>query len=216
MGQLDSALDLPDPGATDRQAAYLVGANEPYDLYVIVGLPGHLEWFDSGSFTTAEADISQFEAGTGLTLSEVDSKIVYSVNNTVIPNFQDLSDLAWNINASVANTYATKASLSSFQSDVNSAFSSVYGAIDALSSVYATPAQVSSAISALDYASVGALSSATVIPDVTGLASEQYVDNSISALSSVYQPVGSYVSQADLSGYAILSANNNFEGSNTF
>ena len=71
-------------------------------------------------------------------------------------------------------------------------------------------------ITALDYASVGALSAGTVIPDITGLASESYVDSSISALSSVYQPIGSYVSQADLSGYAQLSASNTFTGSNTF
>ena len=55
--------------------------------------------------------------------------------------------------------------------------------------------------------------------EVSGLssvyASVSYVDSSISALSSVYAPVGSYISQADLSGYAQLSASNTFTGPNT-
>ena len=74
-------------------------------------------------------------------------------------------------------------------------------------SEYATISQVSSAISALDYASVGALSAETVIPDITGLASETYVNDSISALSSVYQPVGEY---------ARLSSTNLFTKVNQF
>ena len=138
MGQLDSALDLPDPSSTDRQAAYLIGVSEPYDLYVIVGTIGQLSWFDAGPFTTATADINQFSAGTGLTLSQVNNKITYAVDeNGSVAFLQDLSNLSNAMYYSIASTYATQASLASFQSDVTSAFSSVYGAINALSSVYA-------------------------------------------------------------------------------
>lgn len=66
-------------------------------------------------------------------------------------------------------------------------------------SLYATISAVSSAISSLDYASVHALSENTVIPDITGLASETYVDNSINALSSVYAPIGDYATTSALS-----------------
>lgn len=167
MGQLDSKLDLPDPGSTDRQAAYLVGANEPYELYVIVGTIGHLEWFDAGPFTTSQADINQFEAGFGLTLDEVDSKIEYAVDTNNIPTHTDVAVAINSLSSSIASTYATKASLSSFQSDVTSAFSSVYGAINALSSVYATPAQVSSAISALTIPSITASYSGSYWTEMT-------------------------------------------------
>ena len=123
------------------------------------------------------------------------------------------------------------------QADID-ALSSVYQPIGSYLSAddlsgYATETFVSSAISALNYASVGALSSATVIPDITGLASETYVNNQISALSSVYapigsyattselssaieslssvyQPIGSYLSADDLSSYALLSGDSNY------
>jgi len=141
MGQLDSALDLPDPGSTDRQAAYLVGANEPYDLYVIVGTIGHLEWFDAGPFTTSQADINQFEAGFGLTLSEVNSKIEYAVDTMNIPTHTDVGSAINSLSSSIASVYATKASLSSFQSDVSSAFTSVYANMDSKDVQVLTDAQ---------------------------------------------------------------------------
>ena len=80
-------------------------------------------------------------------------------------------------------------------------------------SEYATVSALSSAISgvettigSLDYASVGALSSETVIPDLTGYATESWVSSNF--LSSGYVPV--------VSGYAELSASNIFTGNNTF
>ena len=62
---------------------------------------------------------------------------------------------------------------------------------------------MSSAIGALDYASVGALSSATVIPDLSGYATENFVASAISALD--YASVGALSSSTvipSLSGYA--------------
>ena len=83
------------------------------------------------------------------------------------------------------------------------------GFLTSIPSEYATISQVSSAISALDYVSVGALSSETVIPDITGLASEGYVDASISALSSIYADINSlsnYATVSSLSSYATISS----------
>ena len=54
------------------------------------------------------------------------------------------------------------------------------------------------------------------IPSLYGYATESFVTSSISALSSIYQPIGSYVSSADLSGYAELSGINTFTSINTF
>lgn len=97
--------------------------------------------------------------------------------------------------SSVLSSYATTSSLSD------------YATVTALSSAISG---VNSTISSLDYLSVGALSSATVIPDITGLASEGYVDTQIGNLSSVYAPIGNYASQADIAAlssvYASISA----------
>ena len=118
-----------------------------------------------------------------------------------------------------------------------------YATVSALSSAVS---DITSVISSLDYASVGALSSNTYIPDITGLASEGYVNSSISALSSIYAPISDYAStsyvnnaisslssiyasisyvdslssiyasQSDLSLYAKLSTSNTFASSNYF
>ena len=49
LGQVDSSSELPNPLLVDRQGAYLVGEEEPYDLYVITGT-SVLEWFNAGQF----------------------------------------------------------------------------------------------------------------------------------------------------------------------
>ena len=54
------------------------------------------------------------------------------------------------------------------------------------------------------------------IPNLSEYASISYVDDSISALSSVYQPIGDYATTSDLQRYAKLSANNNFTSPNQF
>ena len=68
------------------------------------------------------------------------------------------------------------------QTDLMSKFSE-YATVVSLSSAISG---VNSTIASLDYLSVGALSSGTVIPDLTGYATESYVNTSISALSSIY------------------------------
>lgn len=96
------------------------------------------------------------------------------------------------------------------QTDLMNKFSE-YATVSSLSSAISG---VNSTISSLDYLSVGALSSATVIPDITGLASEGYVNTQIANLSSVYAPIGDYATTSDLSSaisglssvYASISA----------
>ena len=58
LGQIDSTLQLPDPEDVDRQGAYLVGESDPYNLYVIIGDPDELEWFNAGFFTENQIDLS--------------------------------------------------------------------------------------------------------------------------------------------------------------
>ena len=97
--------------------------------------------------------------------------------------------------------YATEAYVSSAIGEL----SSIYASISALSG-YATESFVSSAISALDYASVGALSADTVIPDLTGYATESWVSSNFLSIGAV----------PSLSGYAELSAPNTFTSINSY
>ena len=71
LGQVNSTSDLPDPLLVDRQGAYLVGASEPYDLYVITGTTT-LEWFNAGEFPN-----SSIEAGEIVTVTITGSDPYY-------------------------------------------------------------------------------------------------------------------------------------------
>lgn len=106
----------------------------------------------------------------------------YATIDDIPTDTSDLTNNAGFITNSALSGYATQSWVSS------------QGYLTSVPSEYATISQVSSAISSLNYASVHALSEDTVIPDITGLASETYVNNSISALSSVYAPIGDYAS----------------------
>ena len=48
LGTVDSSSELPSPTIVQRNSAYLVGTEAPYDLYVIMGQTGSLVWFDCG------------------------------------------------------------------------------------------------------------------------------------------------------------------------
>lgn len=48
LGQVDDASELPSPSIVQRNSAYLVGTEEPYDLYVLIG-SSTLSWFNAGS-----------------------------------------------------------------------------------------------------------------------------------------------------------------------
>lgn len=50
LGQVDDVSDLPSPSIVQRNSAYLVGTEEPYNLYVVIGTNA-LEWFDCGELT---------------------------------------------------------------------------------------------------------------------------------------------------------------------
>ena len=51
LGQVDTIAELPDPEDISRTGAYLVGTQEPYDVYVIVG-GSNLEWINLGPVAT--------------------------------------------------------------------------------------------------------------------------------------------------------------------
>lgn len=48
LGTVDSSSELPSPTLVQRNSAYLVGTESPYNLYVIMGQTGSLVWFDCG------------------------------------------------------------------------------------------------------------------------------------------------------------------------
>ena len=198
---------------------YVNNALSGYATESWVGSQGYITSAALSEYATISAvssALSSYALSSSLSLyalsSVVDNLNYASVgalsSETVIPDITGLASEGY-VNAQINNlssvyapigSYATVSELSSAIADL----SSVYASISALS-VYATESYVTSAISALDYASVNALSADTVIPDITDLASEQYVVDAITDLSSVYQPIGSYVSQSDLSGYATES-----------
>ena len=114
------------------------------------------------------------------------------------------------IGSTTYNLYSPDLSLYATQSYVTSLLGS-YATQSYVTSNFTTLYQysaLSSRVDSLDYASVGALSSATVIPDITGLASEGYVNSSISALSSIYAPISlvSDVSNLDYLSVGALSS----------
>ncbi|MBO7735612.1 MAG: collagen-like protein, partial [Methanobrevibacter sp.] len=111
---------------------------------------------------------------------------VYVQNS--LSDYAKTSDLSIYALESELSLYATVSALSSYATvDSLSVYATISGLDSAISGVNST-------IASLDYLSVGALSSETVIPDITGLASEGFVNDSISALSSIYAPLSDYAS----------------------
>ena len=56
IGQEDTAQDLPDPSTVRRDSAFLIGYQEPYDVYVIIGTD-NLEWISLGQIATVEPQV---------------------------------------------------------------------------------------------------------------------------------------------------------------
>lgn len=53
IGQVNDYLHLPLPSSVSRDSAYLVGTQEPYDVYIIIGeTDEELEWIDIGPIAT--------------------------------------------------------------------------------------------------------------------------------------------------------------------
>ena len=136
--------------------------------------------------------------------AKTSSLSIYALESE-LSSYATVSSLSAYAEVSELSSYATQSWVSSnFLSAVPAGYATEtwvnnQGFLKSVPSEYATESFVSSAISAIDYASVGALSSATVIPDITGLASEAYVNSAISGLSSIY------ASQSALSEYALAS-----------
>ena len=216
LGQVDSTDDLPDPSLVDRNGAYLVGLESPYHLYVITGTD-ELEWFDAGVFTGDEASTLAWGNITGDISSQTDLMSKFSEYATISAMSSAISALDYaSVGALSSGTvipdlsgYATETYVQNELSDYAkvSALSnytplsemSLYASVSALESAISG---VNSTISSLTYASVGALSADTVIPDITGLASEGYVNSAIGALSSVY----AYASDVGNMNYASVGA----------
>ena len=56
IDQVDTSSELPDPSTVRRDAAFLVGYQEPYDVYVIIGTD-NLEWISLGQIATVEPQV---------------------------------------------------------------------------------------------------------------------------------------------------------------
>lgn len=54
LGVLTSIEQLPTPSTVSRDSAYIVRVNGINHLYIIVGAPGDLSWFDAGSVNVAQ------------------------------------------------------------------------------------------------------------------------------------------------------------------
>ena len=50
--QVDDVSGLPNPNTLPRYAAYLVGEEEPYDVYVIIGPQNNPQWYNLGPIST--------------------------------------------------------------------------------------------------------------------------------------------------------------------
>lgn len=169
------------------------------------------------------ANNAQYQAGVYTDSAIAALSSIYA-SKAEIPSLSGYATESWvssNFLSAVPSEYATESWVSSnflsIDTPIGGAaqWGSISGTLsdqtDLMSkfSEYATTSEMSSAISALNYASVGALSSETYIPDITGLASEGYVDSSISALSSVYADINSlssYATVSSLSSYATISS----------
>ena len=103
-GVVNSESDLPViTEATDRQSAYLVGTEEPYDLYVIVGNTGSLAWFNAGMF------------GSNITLDTEQVSGGYNLGSITIngESWNVLSSVAWS-DITGKPTFATVATSGSY------------------------------------------------------------------------------------------------------
>ena len=81
IGQVSNASNLPLPGQLPRSSAYLVGAHEPYDVYIIIGQDTYdLEWLNIGPIATVVPTTyiaSSVEASSGT----LDSSTLAAIKN---------------------------------------------------------------------------------------------------------------------------------------
>lgn len=122
----------------------------------------------------------------------VGTNTLLSAKDYTDTSIQDLSS----VYAQISDIPTKTSELDNDSGFITSTALSVYATTSALNSAVSS---INTTISSLNYASVHALSENTVIPDITGLASVSYVDNSINALSSVYAPIGDYATVSELS-----------------
>ncbi len=81
VGQVSAASSLPTPSTVDRDSAYLVGASEPYDVYVIIGDdPADLEWINLGPIATIAPNV-YIASVSYMTTGSFDSPTLAAINN---------------------------------------------------------------------------------------------------------------------------------------
>jgi len=78
-GQVASESALPDPEQVARDTAYLVGASEPYDVYIIIGDTGSLEWLNIGPIATVKPDTFVF-SNTYAESGTIDASMLAAIN----------------------------------------------------------------------------------------------------------------------------------------
>lgn len=196
-GQVNSESDLPSPSIVDRQAAYLVGTQEPYDLYVIVGTTT-LEWFNAGMFGT-NITLDTDTAASGYTLGSITiNGEIWNIPQGGKPSVNDftagsgisISENSQNDTVAIAvnnNTVPFKTDLASV------AFTGDYSDLSNTPSIpslsgYATETYVQSE-----------LSNYTPLSEMSLYASVSAVSAAINGLSSVYAPIGDYATNSALS-----------------
>jgi hypothetical protein len=73
-GILNNINQLPSPTSVSRQSAYLVGAQAPYQLHIIVNQDGSLVWISAGSFTDYVELGSQINIENGVGAGSLEQK----------------------------------------------------------------------------------------------------------------------------------------------
>lgn len=86
-GQISSASNLPDPTQVSRNAAYLVGASAPYDVYCIIGdQPEDYQWINLGPVATIDAD-THLLSDTWVTSGTCEQETLIAINNQTNTDF---------------------------------------------------------------------------------------------------------------------------------
>lgn len=86
-GQISSASNLPDPTQVSRNAAYLVGASAPYDVYCIIGdHPEDYQWINLGPVATIDAD-THLLSDTWVTSGTCEQETLIAINNQTNTDF---------------------------------------------------------------------------------------------------------------------------------
>jgi hypothetical protein len=85
-GQVNNENALPSPSSVVRNAAYLVGASEPYDVYVIIG-DTELEWINLGPVAVIDTDTHVVTNDTTVTSGTLAAGVLAAINEETNVDF---------------------------------------------------------------------------------------------------------------------------------